>query len=67
MVIMYYGAAKVGVVPVPLNYRLAPREVLYIVNDSESKLLFSQPEFIDGIDTVRNELECTNLHSSKQQ
>ncbi len=57
MVIMYYGAAKVGVVPVPLNYRLAPREVLYIVNDSGSKLLFSQAEFSDGVDAVRDELE----------
>jgi len=57
MVIMYYGAAKVGVVPVPLNYRLAPREVLYIVNNSGSKLVFSQPEFSDGVDAIRNELE----------
>ena len=57
MVIMYYGAAKVGVVPVPLNYRLAPREVLYIVNDSGSKLVFSQPEFSDGVAAVHSELE----------
>jgi len=57
MVIMYYGAAKVGVVPVPLNYRLAPREVLYIVNDSGSKLVFSQTEFSEGVDAVRDELE----------
>ena len=57
MVVMYYGAAKVGVVPVPLNYRLAPREVLYIVNDSGSKLVFSQPEFSDGVEAVRGEFE----------
>lgn len=57
MVIMYYGAAKVGVIPVPLNYRLAPREVLYIVNDSCSKLVFSQPEFSDGVDAVSGEFE----------
>ena len=69
MVIMYYGAAKVGVVPVPLNYRLAPREVLYIVNDSESKLLFSQPEFIDGIDTVRSDIQNvqTYIHLSSSE
>ena len=69
MVIMYYGAAKVGVVPVPLNYRLAPRELLYIVNDSESKLLFSQPEFIDGIDTVRSDIQNvqTYIHLSSSE
>lgn len=30
----FYGAAKAGVVPVPLNYRLAPPEWRYIVNDA---------------------------------
>ena len=33
-VLFYYGAAKAGVVPVPLNYRLAPPEWSYIVNDA---------------------------------
>jgi acyl-CoA synthetase (AMP-forming)/AMP-acid ligase II len=38
-VLFYYGAAKAGVVPVPLNYRLAPPEWSYIVNDSGAQLL----------------------------
>ena len=71
MVIMYYGAAKVGVVPVPLNYRLAPREVLYIVNDSGSKLVLSQLEFSDGVDAVRDEFEnvqtLIHLNSSEEK
>ena len=33
MSIMFFAASKAGVVPVPLNYRLAPREWLYIIND----------------------------------
>ncbi len=57
MIVMYYGAAKTGIIPVPLNYRLAPHEALYIVNDSSSKLVFCQPEFSEGIDTVSSEFE----------
>ena len=53
MALMFFAASKVGVVPVPLNYRLAPREWLYILNDAGSKVLFCENEFIEGIETVR--------------
>ena len=56
--LMFLAASKVGVVPVPLNYRLAPREWLYIANDAQSRMLFAQREFIDGIESVRAELEA---------
>lgn len=56
--LMFFAASKVGVVPVPLNYRLAPREWLYIANDAESRMLFVQSDFIDGIEQVRPELKA---------
>ena len=31
--LLYYAASKAGVAPVPLNYRLVPREWSYIIND----------------------------------
>lgn len=40
-VILYFAASKAGVVPVPLNYRLAPREWTYIINDSQAKMVIS--------------------------
>lgn len=59
-VLMYFAAAKAGVVPVPLNYRLAPREWLYIINDSEAKLLVADAEYVEGIQSIHNELEHVN-------
>ncbi len=56
-VLMYFAAAKAGVVPVPLNYRLAPREWLYIINDAEAKLLIADVEYADGVESIHNELE----------
>jgi acyl-CoA synthetase (AMP-forming)/AMP-acid ligase II len=44
------GAAKAGVVMVPVNWRLAPPEALYIINDSNAKLLFVGPEFLATVD-----------------
>ena len=52
----YYACSKAGVVPVPLNYRLAPGEWAYIVNDAGAKLVIAAAEFVSAIDSVRGEL-----------
>ncbi|MBW2122120.1 MAG: long-chain-fatty-acid--CoA ligase [Deltaproteobacteria bacterium] len=41
----YFGTAITGAVLVPVNYRLSPREVAFILDDSESQLLIASPEF----------------------
>ena len=58
MAIMYYAASKVGLVPVPLNYRLADKEWEYIINDSESKLIIvRKSEYVDRINNISSELK----------
>ncbi|MEE2676996.1 MAG: long-chain-fatty-acid--CoA ligase [Myxococcota bacterium] len=54
--LFYYACSKAGVVPVPLNYRLAPPEWEFILNDSGAKLLVAQPEFAQALEAVRGEL-----------
>jgi acyl-CoA synthetase (AMP-forming)/AMP-acid ligase II len=54
--ILFFGASKAGVVPVPLNYRLAPPEWSYIINDAGARLLIAKGELVEAIDTVRDEL-----------
>jgi len=54
--LLYFACSKAGVVPVPLNYRLAPKEWHYVLADSQAKLLLAGPEFTAGIDQVRGEL-----------
>jgi acyl-CoA synthetase (AMP-forming)/AMP-acid ligase II len=61
-VLMYYAASKAGVVPVPLNYRLAPPEWAYILNDSQSSLLITSAEYQEGINGIRGELETINQY-----
>ncbi len=45
----YYATALIGVVLVPLNYRLSSREIGFILNDSESKLLIAHSDFFSKI------------------
>ncbi|MCE2391734.1 MAG: long-chain-fatty-acid--CoA ligase [Proteobacteria bacterium] len=54
--LLYAAASKAGVVPVPLNYRLAPPEWQYILADSGARMLLAQSAFCEGIDDVRSVL-----------
>ncbi|MFP6584397.1 MAG: long-chain-fatty-acid--CoA ligase [Candidatus Hydrogenedentota bacterium] len=54
--VIFFGCSKAGVVPVPLNYRLAAPEWAYIINDAEAKLLLVSGEFAEGVDSVRGDL-----------
>src|SRR4051794_16729580 len=44
-----YGCFAAGLVVVPVNARLHPREMGYIVGNSDASVLIHSPEFNDGI------------------
>jgi len=44
-----YGCFAAGLVVVPINARLHPREIAYIVSNSGARVLIHGPEFNDGI------------------
>lgn len=47
-----FGAAKIGVVITPINWRLAPAEVVQILGDAQAKLFVGEAMFIDPLKTV---------------
>jgi acyl-CoA synthetase (AMP-forming)/AMP-acid ligase II len=46
---LLYGAAKACAVLTPINWRLAPPEIAYIVNDCQAEILFIGPEFVETV------------------
>ena len=54
--VLYHACSKAGVVPVPLNFRLAPPEWEYIINDSGAKLVIARGELVPALDKVRGGL-----------
>ena len=50
------GAAKANAVDVAVNWRLAPPEVAYIVNDSQAKVFVVGEEFLPLLDAIESEL-----------
>ncbi|MDB5702373.1 MAG: long-chain-fatty-acid--CoA ligase [Sphingomonadales bacterium] len=54
--ILALAANKLGIVPVPLNWRLAPAEIAALAVDAGARLIFFEPEFSGAVDILK--LEC---------
>ncbi len=47
---------KIGAVAVPLNYRLTPEEAAYVVDNSDSQVIFTDAEFAPLFAEIRNDI-----------
>lgn len=54
--IAYCGIVKAGAVVVPINLLLHPKEVAYILSDSEARAIFYGSVFRASVDSIRGEL-----------
>src|SRR5580658_2491987 len=48
---------KIGAVAVPLNYRLAPQEALYVINHSDAEVAYVDYEYAPMFAALRGQLE----------
>ncbi len=53
---VFFGAALLGAVCVDVNWRLAPPEVQYIVDDADAKVFVVGPDFVPVLDAIADEL-----------
>lgn len=54
--LMYQAAARTGIVPVPLNYRLVAPEWQYILADSGAKAVIAQAPYLDALESIMGDL-----------
>lgn len=57
-VILFYAAARANSIHVPVNFALTGRELAYILSDSESQMLFADPDLVE---TAQRTLDNTDL------
>ena len=53
---LYFGAVKIGAVPTPVNFRLAPPEIAFVVADARAEVLAVGAELLPTIDRVVDDL-----------
>jgi long-chain acyl-CoA synthetase len=68
-----FGGGKANAVNVAVNWRLAPREMEYIINDAQAKILFIGPDFFshlqefeDGLHAVKKIIVTGGEHPTHQ-
>lgn len=58
---LVFACARIGAILVPLNWRLAPPEHLYILKDADVSALFCDAEFRGAVDGMRGSLSGVKL------
>ena len=56
LVEIYFALAKVGIVVIPVNFRLTDSELFYIIEDSDAATLISGEEFESTVNQLRSQL-----------
>lgn len=60
---LLFGLGKIGAIFAPLNWRLTARELVYIVNDLQPRLLICGLEYQSVLDEMRAEIEVEHYIS----
>lgn len=63
----YYGVIEAGAVLLPLNIRLAPQELAYILNDAGARVLFLQKHFFEFAESFRSKLTSVKAFFSLEE
>lgn len=58
---VYFGVSLSGGVFVPVNFRLVPQEIEYILNQSDVKILFIEEELIESVRSIIDKLPQVKL------
>lgn len=62
---LYLGIARIGGIAVRLNFRLAPEELSFAINDSGSGVLCFHSSFAEAIDGIRSQLPVRSFIALK--
>lgn len=57
-----YAVQKLGAVPVPMNYRFAPREIVYQTNHSGAKAFLFEDLWLDNVAKARPEIKGVEVY-----
>jgi fatty-acyl-CoA synthase len=64
---LLFGLGKIGAIFAPLNWRLTARELVYIVNDLQPKVLVCGPEHVSVLEEMLGEIDvehCISLEGA---
>jgi fatty-acyl-CoA synthase len=60
---LFYGLPKIGAIFAPFNWRLSAKELSYMVNDLQPKVLICEPDFVHLVAEMWDDIQIENLIS----
>ncbi len=64
----FYSVPQIGAVLVPINYRLAPEEIAYILEHSGARVVCAHSDYLEAVDSIRARIpgleSCVALEGS---
>jgi len=65
----FFANSKIGGIFVPLNYRLSPEELRYVLDDCSAKAVIFDEEDRGAIERIRDKLKCveTYIYTGKEK
>jgi len=64
---IFFACAKSGIIMVPMNFRLAPPELIYILQDSTPKALIYSSDFAQKVENIKAACPTINHYFSHGQ
>ena len=64
---LFSMAQKTGIILVPVNYRLAPSEINYLISDARPSLLIAEQKFADKLKQLKTDTSITWLEDLQQE
>lgn len=59
-IVLFSVCQKTGLILVPLNYRLAPREIDYQLNDAEPQLIITEKKYLESVSGLNSFQKIVN-------
>lgn len=59
--VLLFAVARIGAVMVPLNWRLSPEELAFVIHDSTMRCLYADDEFFESASILAGEASITAL------
>jgi len=60
---LFYGLPKIGAIFAPFNWRLTAKELTYMINDLEPKVLICEPDFVRTLEEMKPEIDVKHYIS----
>jgi len=57
---LYAATAKTGIVAVPINWRISPEDMEYIINNSDAKAIVVGEKFVEAVNGFRQKLRTVH-------